>query len=1308
MSQQQTLLRVYSNSLNNQGNTYPYEYLDTYSSIPIKINKSIAELQDIATRNSSYSVGLLLPGSKKNNRFFENFFNVDAQSLFFNAIKRVNCDVLLEDQSYFTGYMRLNKVSVMDSKVEYDVTLYSSVGDLFGKIGNNLMRDLNFTDSEYTFNHVFTQSGVTSTFDYSNFNLNQEHPYSYFYPIVQNGYNYDAAGIPNLSGTTSGSTLENQTRIYTSTSPIGSYTGTTQAYAAGVKEYYINSPIYGLRDNQLKPALSIYSLIKLMFKQYGYSIQSDFFNTPWFKTLYLYGYYSSELTKFSYKINSIQQLPLDGVEVYNTGLQAIVVKKGSGIPCYCLDDINVTISWSSPSYHNETATILAGTTGYTYTGCCGFDLFQASVPTADNLTYYPLPVGTVHTYVDGDYVDFSLVFDQNIKQIDILSSIAKKFDLVFIPDTTNPNVIKIEPYDYYMGTGIIYDWTPKMSWDKGFTVEPALNYIESNLNLTDLEDGDEGNRIFKNQTNRIYGQNFVYNPTDFKSQEKKIETVFSPELVRSWDSNISLPLGINYAAANETDSFGQVRWSYTGVKTKPKLFYWLGGQNPFLNTVNQVYPITNNYNTYTVKIAPSNYTGTSSNSYSVIPVISHTMPMGLSDQNKINNDSISILFNSELPVNVGIQTYNTYTEQDMYQMFYQNRITNLYNPNTRFISGYFNLKYSDIQNLNWNDIIKINEQYFTINKVIDYNLTNRELTKVELIQTNVSPQVYPTRYFSYYYCDNPSMCYRIKTDFTNPNLLNTNYAWSIYYDHQVGSLTGSTTGFTSTLYNNNTITSRVEYTPYTMMEITKDQYYNGGCSDSSCDTLMTHIINTESDKLLFKPFWVSSGYTGTNVWASCSAFNTAKTAYGIVTQSSTYYGYNSCLPTPTPTVTPTLTPTPTATPTITPTPTVTPTPAPYSCYLFNGPILDMVLDSQNRWIFTGGFSSYSGNTANNKIAFTTGLTINNTFDRYSGSPIDNSYSFINETSNGSFIVGTSINQLYPGSYPPIWTTNFYKLTSGGTIDTSFTTISGNTDNLPYAINMKVSKNKDIIWVGWDTATPTFYNGSFSLYKISGGTSIGDFSAFPPLGGMDMVNSDGSLICSYNSNITKLNLSLSSGIVTGYYVDTTFNSNISSYSHLYSDIIVDQVNNKFYTIDATSSPNYIRKFNLDGTLDTGFTFTGITISGNTFIPDGKLGSTVIDNNGRLLVHVYCYGITDRYLIKLNTDGTLYNTFKIGKFNQILPYCSMQVLPDNSIAVTINGYTYPINSTSISYISNSITYNRFAMIIVNDDGSVKSCV
>jgi hypothetical protein len=917
MSQQTTTLRVYSNSKNDQGVLYPYDTLDLYDNIPIKINKSFAELQDISKRNSDYSIGLTLPGSKKNNRFFESFFNVDSQSLYFNATLRVNCSVLLGGQVYFRGYMRLNKVSVMNSKVEYDVTLYSTVGDLFGEIGNNLLKDLNYTDTEYTFNHTFNLTGVTAGFGQFNFFKDSEYTYPYFYPIVHNGYNYVSVSgvtLPNLSG----SPINDQTRLYTSTSPISGWTSLSGATAAGVQEYYINSPTTGLRDNQLKPALSIWSLIRLMFKTYGYSLSGDFFNTPWVKGLYLYGYFSSETTKFGYKLNNIEQLPIEGVEIIFTGNgtntgNAIVCKRGTGIPCYCLSDLSATMVWDNPlPAYFQTANIPAGTSGSTIT--IGGRLFTESgsitanswqtIPFRDsfNLRYNPVAIGSTVNYTDGDYIDFSLVIDQNIKQIDILSSIAKKFDLVFVPNPNNPRDIQVYPFDFYMGTGNIYDWTPNLSWDKGFTVEPALNYIESNLTLTDQEDGDEGNRIFKIQNNRIYGQNIVYNPTDFKSQEKKIDTIFSPELIRVWDANINLPLGINYSASSEISSYdNQVRWIYKGVKSKPKLFYWMGANNPFIDRSLEVFPYSGSgYNTYSVKVEDSSTPSGNRQSFYKIPTISHTMPMGgLTDSQRItngfDNDKLCILFNSEKPTDtIGVQTFNTYTENDIYNTFYNNRISNIYNPNTRFVSGYFNLKYSELQNLIPNDIIKINEQFFYVNKISDFNLTNRELTKVELIQYNVQTQVYPTRYFKYQYCDQTGYTFSFKTDFTNSNLRNTNEAWALYYDYQLGCLTGSTTGFTSVFkYFNG---SNESYVPYTMYEITKNEYDTGGYTSWTCDTLRNNLFSQGATFYLFPPFWqnIAVNKTGACVWNSCSSFNSAASTYSIRVGSSTYYGAKIC------------------------------------------------------------------------------------------------------------------------------------------------------------------------------------------------------------------------------------------------------------------------------------------------------------------------------------------------------------------------------------------------------------------------------
>jgi hypothetical protein len=713
----------------------------------------------------------------------------------------------------------------------------------------------------------------------------------------------------------------------------------------GYKPYRINSQGSddGLIDNQLKPALSMWGLMKLIFKTYGYSITSDFMNTPWMKTLYMYGYYGSEKTKFSYKIDTIQSLPLEGVELIYSGstvpgsqLNIIICKRGTGIPCFSTQEVPYAFANMFP--FTERGTIPASTSGLTITAAQGFDFgFESGgVPVADisTLKYAPKNVGDSVSFVDGDFVNFNLVIDENIKQIDLLSSIAKKFNLVFIPDPDNPKNIIIESYPYYVGTGNIYDWTPKLSYDKGFTVEPALNYIESNIVWTDQEDGDYGNKQFKDRNKQIYGQKNFYGPTNFKSEEKKIDTIFSPELLRQWDTadqlgadvsqGIKLPLGINYVGSSSTKEVGnttETYFAYKGLKSKPKLFWFLGSSNLFLDTLGEAYAITG-FTTYDIRILSSDKVN--GRSVKTAPIISHTMPMGMKDSAKINNDSACILFNSEQPVDVGVTTYNTYTDNDAYALFYSNRIDNLYDVNTRFIRGYFDLKLSDINNLKTNDVIKIQEQYFIVNKINGFNLTNRELTEVELVQYNLNPQQYPTRYFKYQYCDAPGYCFKIKTDFTNPRLIDTQFGWSVWYDQSIGTFTGSTTptGFTSCILDS----SNGRYVPFTISEITKDEYDNGGCYDISCDTLIqfewnfVNIIfpNVEYAFGLGLPsFWQGTTAPireGLNLWSDCASFQTARAAYGILTGSSINHGYSPCMPTPTPIPSPTPTPTPTPTP----------------------------------------------------------------------------------------------------------------------------------------------------------------------------------------------------------------------------------------------------------------------------------------------------------------------------------------------------------------------------------------------------------
>jgi hypothetical protein len=153
---------------------------------------------------------------------------------------------------------------------------------------------------------------------------------------------------------------------------------------------------------------------------------------------------------------------------------------------------------------------------------------------------------------------------------------------------------------------------------------------------------------------------------------------------------------------------------------------------------------------------------------------------------------------------------------------------------TRFFTGNFYLTLPDIKNLKVNDLIKINDQYFTYNKIQQYNLTNVELTKVELIQYNSSHSSYPNRFFKYQYCGDEYV-YKFRT-YLNPSdnpevgnnlsLYYTYYYWSVFYDYMAGVLGGNVSGFTTSFpnYSGDTDGRAIGRLAATMTEITEDEY----------------------------------------------------------------------------------------------------------------------------------------------------------------------------------------------------------------------------------------------------------------------------------------------------------------------------------------------------------------------------------------------------------------------------------------------------------------------------------------------------
>jgi hypothetical protein len=572
------------------------------------------------------------------------------------------------------------------------------------------------------------------------------------------------------------------------------------------------------------------------------------------------------------------------------------------------------------------------------------------------------------------------------------------------------------------------------------------------------------------------------------------------------------------------------------------------------------------------------------------------MPIGNPDSNKINNDSLCNLFNSEEPISIGTTTaYNAYTENDIYSVFYQNRIDNLYNPNTRFLSGYFNLKYNDVKNLKANDLIKINEQYFTWNKIDGFNLTNPELSKVELIQSNNNPSEYPTRYFAYYYCDNPSICYKFKTDFTNPNLRDTNYFWSILYDYYVGILGGNVSGFTSSF--SDIQNSTLSYIPYFMYEISKDEYDTSTCSSWDCDTLHNFIysyIDTQSFSYKIPGFWFSSGINdlppaantkqGLNVYSGCTDFSNAASLYGITTGSSTYHGSGLCA---SPTPTPTITLTPSVTPTITPTPTSTPT-------FLNGKIIMAGFWFGSAYISTNYGSSFATGTTSNfpydgcediKISnggiYTYAMTRN-----VSGNSFSNNYC-------NTFSLNTNIARSGGGQYDAIGMSK-----NGKSLIGRYPSGIGNNGVISYSIN----------------SGTTFSTNS----QYSGGTPLG-------FGGFATSNNGDYMYVNYGNNILKS---------TDYGV-TFVSGNTQTYN--------------YRSIDCSSNGQYVTTgaYTIKVSSDYGVTYTEKNVINNREIRHISMSSSgqyqLLTNDEDKLYKSSDYGVNWSVVSTPDTPGTGYDTW-----------------------------------------------------------------
>lgn len=150
----------------SQGNNNEYELyesLDLSDNEPFPLNYNIADIRQPEKRNAYFSKTITLPGTKKNNIFFNNIFEVGADSSF-DPRKKVRCVVYTEGLEQLNGILQLTAIKRDDyNNISYEVNLQGQLGNIFAEIGENKLCQLGFQE----YNHTYTVSSATNSWQTS-------------------------------------------------------------------------------------------------------------------------------------------------------------------------------------------------------------------------------------------------------------------------------------------------------------------------------------------------------------------------------------------------------------------------------------------------------------------------------------------------------------------------------------------------------------------------------------------------------------------------------------------------------------------------------------------------------------------------------------------------------------------------------------------------------------------------------------------------------------------------------------------------------------------------------------------------------------------------------------------------------------------------------------------------------------------------------------------------------------------------------------------------------------------------------------
>ena len=156
-------LVAYRKATSSATSTTAYN-LDLQEAPNVSLNFQFSDVKEPETRKGSYSQTFKLPFTDNNNQFFQDWYNVNLDTLVFSARKSFDAILYVGTVPQMEGKLQLK--SVYQKAQVYEVVLMSNSASLFSTIGEQRLKDVFLEDNgsySTAFNHVYNETNLAAS-----------------------------------------------------------------------------------------------------------------------------------------------------------------------------------------------------------------------------------------------------------------------------------------------------------------------------------------------------------------------------------------------------------------------------------------------------------------------------------------------------------------------------------------------------------------------------------------------------------------------------------------------------------------------------------------------------------------------------------------------------------------------------------------------------------------------------------------------------------------------------------------------------------------------------------------------------------------------------------------------------------------------------------------------------------------------------------------------------------------------------------------------------------------------------------------